>query len=570
MDLGIKTTDLSASAPPPPSGVQRIATENAPQSPGVRDSVPQIRTMAAGAAPSGMIATSHTSPQFIDRQESSTPYSALCTAARNGDAIAVRRMLAANGSAAGMIDPATGDSALILAVQHGHKDVAHLLFDAGANPAQRSHAGETAIDLAIVQGSFLAAAAMASMAATNAKVAFYALLNGPQQGPSQTTATTAATATTATTATTANTANTATTSNATTAVRSTSNVLNKPATTPCMPERTIRPPAKNAESQARDRGISGRGKVPVGERKKHETVPQSMATALSASSTPAASATLPLSLALFDAVQRRDTLALKRLLAKMKKSGGNMQMELHRACPVGTVGPASSNKVGLTLLALAAFLDHDDLFALLINAGVKINRPDAKGMTALMWAARGGKFTAVQALLHAGASLHRADATGASALMHATRCGHTMAALVLMQDKAPVNQIDLAGATALLHAAEHGHATIVQSMLHYGADINQANAKGVTALMYAARYGHGHIVQILLDHGARIDQAGVNGETALMCAVLGCHTQVLRTLLLAGANVTLETRRNGKTAMHMAVKKEAIECITLLRQAGAE
>jgi ankyrin repeat protein len=71
----------------------------------------------------------------------------LCQAARDGDTITVKRLLAAGGVDVNAIDPHTRLTPLMLAVRHGHDDVALVLTTGqqGAdqtvnhNPGEKSH-----------------------------------------------------------------------------------------------------------------------------------------------------------------------------------------------------------------------------------------------------------------------------------------------------------------------------------------------------------------------------------------------------------------------------------------------
>lgn len=124
---------------------------------------------------------------------------------------------------------------------------------------------------------------------------------------------------------------------------------------------------------------------------------------------------------------------------------------------------------------------------LLLKAGVSPNSQNARGWTALMFAARGSSLDIVELLLARGAQPNMRNETGATALIIAARENHAAIAQALLRRGATVNATDRQGRTALMHAAEMGHAVTARTLLNNGANPRLASNKGWTALRYAAQ-----------------------------------------------------------------------------------
>jgi len=124
---------------------------------------------------------------------------------------------------------------------------------------------------------------------------------------------------------------------------------------------------------------------------------------------------------------------------------------------------------------------------LILKAGVSPNSQNARGWTALMFAAHGSSLDIVELLLARGAQPNMRNETGATALIIAARNNHAAIAQALLRRGATVNATDRQGRTALMHAAEMGHAVTARTLLNNGANPRLASNKGWTALRYAAQ-----------------------------------------------------------------------------------
>ena len=88
---------------------------------------------------------------------------------------------------------------------------------------------------------------------------------------------------------------------------------------------------------------------------------------------------------------------------------------------------------GYTPLMLAARYDHTETcLALLLGGGGGVNEADAKGFSALSWAARHGCLGTVALLLNHGAEVDWRDHRGGTPLLWAKAFGHTAVSRVLV------------------------------------------------------------------------------------------------------------------------------------------
>ena len=122
-------------------------------------------------------------------------------------------------------------------------------------------------------------------------------------------------------------------------------------------------------------------------------------------------------------------------------------------------------------------------------------------------------------------------------------------------------------------AARRGDVEHVRALLDTGSDVNARDRYHQTALMLAAQGGHAALVHLLVQRGAELDVAAKFSLTAVMLAVIGGHAEVVRVLVGAGADLTIRGSAApgfaGKTALGLALAREAHDIVTILRAAGA-
>ena len=197
-------------------------------------------------------------------------------------------------------------------------------------------------------------------------------------------------------------------------------------------------------------------------------VPKSpVATSSSTSGAMPASSPQLLPVTLLEAVERNDAQVLMRLLAKLRKSGKDVAQEVSMVGKLKSQNAVRLKCKKMTPLMAAASFGHEELLALLINAGAKVDQATSDGWTALLWAICHGHTPIVRALLRAGAN---------------------------------VNQATSDGTTVLMWAVDRGDRSIVCELLDAGADCRLALESGDTALTIAMKQQHWGIVELLRVH----------------------------------------------------------------------
>lgn len=118
--------------------------------------------------------------------------------------------------------------------------------------------------------------------------------------------------------------------------------------------------------------------------------------------------------------------------------------------------------------------------------------------------------------------------------------------------------------TALLLSASMGRVEFVKRLLdNSNADVNSADTIGRSALHLACSFGHAAIVKLLIEHGAIMNRWDSLMEmTPLHCAAYACCVDSIRTLLENGADV--DAGIDYRSALHVAVERNATECVELL------
>lgn len=100
-------------------------------------------------------------------------------------------------------------------------------------------------------------------------------------------------------------------------------------------------------------------------------------------------------------------------------------------------------------------MTDDGVFERMLAAGARVNATDKEGMTALMWAARGGRLRHARLLLERGAEVNRQEhSEGRTALIETVYAEREDIAALLLEHGADPNLRDRWGSTVLDHARE--------------------------------------------------------------------------------------------------------------------
>ncbi|CAG9537947.1 unnamed protein product [Cercopithifilaria johnstoni] len=220
------------------------------------------------------------------------------------------------------------------------------------------------------------------------------------------------------------------------------------------------------------------------------------------------------------------------------------------------------------VLIVAARTGQADIVRDFIN-DFDLEDTDADGWTALLDAAYMGHEEIIKILLEAGAAVNYSDMLGWSPLMWAVYKNHYSCAQLLIQFKAHVNLVDEEDSlTPLIVAAGRGYVTFVELLIGAGAEVNACDKFGSTALIWAARRGYKSIIELLLNAGAELDAVGMYGSTALMMATRGNFISVVKLILSREPNINI-VDQNGLSPLAIAAREGYVEIASTFIQLGA-
>ena len=187
-----------------------------------------------------------------------------------------------------------------------------------------------------------------------------------------------------------------------------------------------------------------------------------------------------------------------------------------------------------------------------LDLGVDPNTTNRFGVTPLALACTGGHVAAVQLLLESGADPNHASPNGETPLMVAARIGVIDSVVSLLDHGAdPLARENWMGQTALMWAAAELHVDVIAPLVEAGAEVDSRTDGGFTSLMFATRLGHIETVEALLDAGADIQQTLPDGTSPLVVAVINAHYDLAVRLLERGADPNASEQ--GWTALHQLV-----------------
>lgn len=208
---------------------------------------------------------------------------------------------------------------------------------------------------------------------------------------------------------------------------------------------------------------------------------------------------------------------------------------------------------------------------LLTERGVNVNAVDARGRSALMYAARRAQRPAVELLLAAGADPTLRDAEELSALSYAYEGGDEALFALLQEHGAPAGVPE-----ELADAVAAGDAERARAAIGKGLD---AERFGIRLAETALRAGRADMLMLLREAGVSPDAADARHRTLLQRAVQRHDHAAIRLLLQAGADVNAKGvlgvgRNNGLggvegTALSEALSLGQADTARLLLEAGA-
>ncbi|KAL8940050.1 MAG: hypothetical protein Q9216_003024 [Gyalolechia sp. 2 TL-2023] len=195
-----------------------------------------------------------------------------------------------------------------------------------------------------------------------------------------------------------------------------------------------------------------------------------------------------------------------------------------------------------------------ELVELLLEWGASVNLGDRQGRRALHDAAKRGSIEMVKLLLRKGALVNLQADRGTTALLDAASQGSTEMVELLIRKGALVNLQDDSGTTALFNAASRDSTEVAELLLDNGADIGIIDQSGYNVLHKACLSGHSVLVKRCLDLGVNVDAAAFYGESPLHLAAKRRHGECLDLLIANHADVNKQDNF-GRTPLMSALMR---------------
>ncbi len=172
-------------------------------------------------------------------------------------------------------------------------------------------------------------------------------------------------------------------------------------------------------------------------------------------------------------------------------------------------------------LHIAAEENRLDIIDYLISQKVNINKKDAVGRTALMYAASEGNSLVVKRLIETGADFSEMDMNGHTAWDYAEEEDHFNILKYLgdsKNDSGRANSDRYDKKPPIHQATSDGYIEKVQRMVEQGSDVNARDDYGRTPLHISSGLGHNIDMEVLIDLGADVNAQDDQGRTPLMYA----------------------------------------------------
>ncbi|KAF7645619.1 hypothetical protein LDENG_00201210 [Lucifuga dentata] len=125
---------------------------------------------------------------------------------------------------------------------------------------------------------------------------------------------------------------------------------------------------------------------------------------------------------------------------------------------------------------------------------------DASGMSLSMLAAAGGQDDILRLFIKKGVKVNRRQKNGTTALMHAAEKNFLTTVALLLEAGSFVNAQTLGGETALMKACKRGNADIVRLLLEYGADCSILSKHKNTAIYFAKLSNNLVVCDLIKNH----------------------------------------------------------------------
>ncbi|MCJ1246352.1 hypothetical protein MMC30_003559 [Trapelia coarctata] len=187
--------------------------------------------------------------------------------------------------------------------------------------------------------------------------------------------------------------------------------------------------------------------------------------------------------------------------------------------------------------------------------GCRMNKIDARGMTALHYAAEEGNYFAARLLLKSGAMADIMDNTGKTPAHVAAQCFWTqIVRLMLLERNLDVNEQDADGRTIIHWVATVDSTSIIHLLLDQGADLTLRDRDGRTPMHIAAFCRCPSVLTLLLDNleGYNINSTDSSGNTLLHLAARAGYSSIVSDLIRRGGLLVNKRNSFGETALDCA------------------
>ena len=218
--------------------------------------------------------------------------------------------------------------------------------------------------------------------------------------------------------------------------------------------------------------------------------------------------------------------------------------------------------------------------------GRGVNFRNARGETALMFAAKKVASECVKILLKSGADVNIVNVQGENVISYALRGNfdgctllkgrcpgwtieyHNASVHALVKAGADVNTCERDGTTLLMRAAQKGCESCVHFLIQAGADVNMCRTDGNSALIYAVTSNCHHCVRSLIEAGADVNVKCSIGDTPLILASKNIYSaKTLKLLVDAGADVNVVSNKGLDTIIPLMHTVADVFNPTILQQA---
>jgi len=191
---------------------------------------------------------------------------------------------------------------------------------------------------------------------------------------------------------------------------------------------------------------------------------------------------------------------------------------------------------------------------MMVENGAKWRGTDRVGKTILDLAAEKGHLDIFRYFVDLGASITRTDYTGFNPFLTAGNYGHFHIVKYFLEEKGVDinNSGQTRGMDCLYFAAHHGNMEMLQYLVDRGATVYKKH--GCSALHEAASKGDIEMMKYLIDKGANVNAREYRNVTPLHKAVFTGKLEVVKLLVSHGADTKVYTDAFRGTAVDIAIR----------------